>query len=115
MQKVTDGRPTVVLDDEGVTLWLGDEEDSRILWTQLASVEIGIVGAPEMVYFEAFWGLTGDGAQVVVPVELIVNSELLNERLFQLPGFDMEMYRKAREAEAQGLIEEFTCWRKSNA
>ncbi|MCA1849696.1 MAG: hypothetical protein LC672_01255, partial [Acidobacteria bacterium] len=71
------GPPAVVLDDEGVTLWLGGQVDSRILWSQLASVEIGIVTAPD--YSEAFWRLAGEGAEVVVPVEVIVNASQLND------------------------------------
>ena len=109
------GPPAVVLDDEGVTLWLGGEAHSCILWAQLASVDIGIVAAPEMGYFEAFWGLSGEGAEVIVPVEVIVNADQLNDRLFKLPGFDTEMYHRAREAESQGLLGGFVCWRKSNA
>ncbi|HEY9401269.1 MAG TPA: hypothetical protein VIQ24_01155 [Pyrinomonadaceae bacterium] len=109
------GPPAVIVDDDGVTLWLGGKAHSRILWSQLTSVDIGIVTAPEMDYSEAFWGLTGDGAEVIVPVEVIVNAGQLNSKLFKLPGFDMEMYHRAREAESQGLPGEFVCWRKSNA
>jgi hypothetical protein len=112
---ITDGPPAVVVDDEGVTVWLAGEAHWRILWSQLASVDIGIEAVPEMGYFEAFWCLTGDGAEVVVPVEVIVNADELNNRLFELPGFDMEMYHRAREAEAQGLTGEFICWRKGNS
>ena len=107
------GPPAVVLDDEGVTLWLGGKADSRILWSELDSVEIGIVTAPN--YSEAFWRLAGEGAEVIAPVELIVNASQLSERLFELPGFDAETYRRAREAESQGQLGEFVCWRKSKA
>lgn len=109
------GPPTVLLDDAGVTMWLGGKAYSRILWSQLTSLEIEIVTAPEMGYSEAFWRLTGECVEVVVPVELIVNADELNARLFELPGFDMEMYHRSREAESQGLPGEFVCWRESHA
>lgn len=109
------GPPAVVLDEEGATVWLGGEAYSSILWSQLASVEIGIVTNPGLSYSEAFWRLAGGGAEVFAPVELIVNSARLNDRLFKLPGFDVEMYRRAREAESQGLSGEFVCWRRNNS
>jgi hypothetical protein len=101
-----------VLDAEGVTAWLSGEAHSRILWSQITSVEVGIVTAPNLGYAEAFWRLAGEGVEFVAPVELIVNADHLNERLFTLPGFDMEAYRRAREAEARGESGEFICWRK---
>jgi hypothetical protein len=104
-----------LLDDAGVTIWLGGKAHSGILWPQLTSVEIGIVTAPEMDYSEAFWRLTGECVEVVVPVEVIVNAAQLNARLFKLPGFDMEMYHRARDAESQSLPGEFVCWRESHA
>ena len=109
------GPPAVVLDAEGVTAWLGGEAHSRILWSQITLVEIGIVAAADLDYSEAFWRLAGEGVEFIAPVEVIVNANQLNDRLFTLPGFDMEMYRRAREAEAQGQLAEFVCWRKGNA
>ena len=109
------GPPAVVLDAKGVTAWLGGEAHSRILWSQIALVEIGIVGATALDYAEAFWRLAGEGVEFIAPVEVIVNADQLRDRLFLLPGFDMETYRRAREAEAQGELREFICWRKGNA
>jgi hypothetical protein len=109
------GPPAVVLDAEGVTLWLGGKADSRILWSQIALVEIGIVTAAESEYAEAFWRLAGEDVEFIAPVEVIVNANQLNDKLFTLPGFDMEMYRQARETEAQRQSADFVCWRKGNA
>ncbi len=108
------GPPAVLLDDEGVTLWLAGRADSRILWSQIALVEIGIVTAAESEYSEAFWRLVGDDVELIAPLEIIANANQLNEKLFMLPGFDMEMYRLAREAEAQAHMAEFVCWRKAS-
>ena len=109
------GPPAVVLDDEGVTLWLGGKADSRIHWSQIDLVEIGIVTAADSEYAEAFWRLAGEDVEFIAPVEVIVNAIQLNEKLFMLSGFDMEMYGRAREAETQGHSAEFVCWRKGNA
>jgi hypothetical protein len=105
----------VVLDAEGVTLWLGGKADCRILWSQISLVEIGIVTAPDLEYAEAFWRLASEDAEFTAPVEVIVNANQLSDKLFSLPGFDKEMYRQAREAEAQGQLAEFVCWHKGNA
>jgi len=104
-----------LLDAEGVTTWLACEAHSRILWSQITSVEAGIVTAANLGYAETFWRLAGEGVEFIAPVEVIVNADQLNERLFTLPGFDVEAYRRAREAEARGESGEFICWRKGNA
>lgn len=109
------GPPAVVLDAEGVTAWLSGEAHSRILWSQITSVEVVILTATNLDYAEAFWRLAGEGVEFIAPVEVIVNADQLNDRLFTLPGFDMEAYRRAREAEARGESGEFICWRKGNA
>jgi hypothetical protein len=109
------GPPAIVLDAEGVTEWLGGRAHSRILWSQLESVEIGVALAPDVGYSEAFWRLAGGGVEFIAPVELIVNADQLRTKLFALPGFDMGAYRRGREAEAVGQPGEFICWRKGNA
>ena len=109
------GPPAVVLDAEGVTAWLGGEAHSRILWSQIESVEIGIASAPDVGYSEAFWRLAGEGVEFFAPVEVMVNADQLSARLLVLPGFDTETYRRAREAESKGESGEFVCWRKGNA
>jgi hypothetical protein len=109
------GPPALVLDPQGVTAWLGGEPHSRILWSQVESAALEVITAPALDYSEAFWRLAGDGVEFVAPVEIIVNAEQLNQRLFSLPGFDVAAYRRAREAEAQGRAGEFVCWRKEAA
>jgi hypothetical protein len=109
------GPPAVVLDSEGVTAWLGGEPRFRIKWSQIELVTVGVMAASDLGYSEAFWTLAGDGAELVAPVEVVVNAEQLNQRLFALPGFDMAVYRRALEAEAEGRAGEFICWRKGNA
>ena len=85
-----------MLDAEGVTAWLGGEAHSRILWSQLMLVEIGIVTAADLDYSEAFWRLAGEGVEFIAPVEVIVNANELNDMLFILTFFNMEMYLRAR-------------------
>ena len=109
------GPPALVLDSQGVTAWLGGEPHFRILWSQVESVAVEVITASSMNYSEAFWRLAGDGVEFAAPVEVIVNAEQLNQRLFSLPGFDTAAYRRAREAEAQGRPGEFICWRKGAA
>ena len=73
------------------------------------------MASADLDYSEAFWRLAGEGVEFIAPVEVIVNANQLNDRLFMLPGFDVAMYHRAREAEAQGRLAEFVCWRKGNA
>src|SRR5215472_5794414 len=108
------GPPAVVLDDEGVTSWLGGEPYQRILWSQIELVEVSIVTVPDADYSEAFWGLRGAGLQFAAPVEVVVNGDQLTEKLLALPGFDMGAYRRARDAEARGEGGEFLCWLRSS-
>ena len=108
------GPPALVIDAEGVTAWLGRDALCRILWSQITLVEIAIVGATDLGYAEAFWRLSGEDVEFIAPVEVIVNADQLRDRLFMLPDFDAEMYRRAREAEAQGELRAFTCWRKES-
>ena len=109
------GPPALVLDAEGVTEWLSGQAHSRILWSQIEAVEVGVVLAPGTGYSEAFWRLAGDGIEFFVPVELMVNADQLRAKLFALTGFDVEAYQKGREAEAAGQPGEFVCWRRGNA
>ena len=109
------GPPILVLEAEGVTEWLNGQVHSRILWSQIESVEIGVAVAPGVSYSEAFWRLVGEGVEFFAPVELIVNADQLSARLFALPGFDTGAYRRGREAEAAGESGEFVCWGKGNA
>src|SRR5687767_2460915 len=95
------GPPAVVLDAGGVTAWRAGAVHSRILWSQIESVEIGVVTVPDMEYAEAFWLLVGEGVEFFAPVEIGVNAEQLTSCLLSLPGFDMESYRQAREAESK--------------
>ncbi len=96
------GPPAIVLDSAGVTAWLEGEPRFRVSWSQVESVSIEVMVNSDLNYSEAFWRLAGDGAEFAAPVEVIVNAEQLNQRLFALPGFDMVEYGRAREAEAQG-------------
>ena len=109
------GPPALVVDSNGVAAWLGGVLTYQIRWDQIEEVTIGVLAVPEVEYPEAFWSVTGKGMSFGAPVELVVNSEDLNRRLFVLPGFDMIEYRRARDAESRGQPGDFVCWRRRSA
>jgi hypothetical protein len=106
----SDGPPEVVVDSKGVEVRFCPVPQPRIEWHQIREVAVDVVnyGGGRA---EAFWHLGGDGIKFGAPVELVVGSTELNARLFALPGFDMNAYRQARAAEAQGKPGWFWCWR----
>jgi hypothetical protein len=109
------GPPALAVDAEAVTVWFEGVVKYQIRWDQIEQVSLSVVVAPEADYSEAFWSLTGDGVHFGAPVEVIMNAEDLNQRLFALPGFDMGAYRRAREAESNGQPGDFICWRRASA
>jgi len=102
----------VLVDDEGVSVWLGGAIHERIRWADVDRVSIDIVTAPQAGYSEAFWFLDGSGVRLGAPVELVMNAEFLNRRLFALPGFDQAAYEAARRAEAAFETGDFVCWER---
>lgn len=90
-----------------------DRDPWRIEWTSLAEVGVHVIVNPEDNYSEAFWRLSGrtEGEGFEVPVEMVAGSEAFNDRLFDLPGFDLAFYVRARKAEAGAEPGYFVCWR----
>src|SRR5262245_35337063 len=104
--------PTAVVDERGAEVRFFDQPPWRIEWSALREVAVDVVVDPTGPYSEGFWTLKGrsekEGFQV--PVEIVAGSQALNARLFSLPGFDMDAYRRAREAEANSTPGYFVCW-----
>jgi hypothetical protein len=105
--------PTLVLDIDGVTAWLGGEPAERIRWAEIEEIRIVISAVKELEYSEAFWILDGTGQSFAAPRELVVNGELLTKKLLGFPGFSVEAYRCALEAEATAKSGEYLLWRRS--
>jgi len=107
-----DSPPAVLVDDDGVSVWFGGAIHEQIRWSQVERVSVGVVAAPGAEYSEAFWFLEGDGVSLGAPVDLVMNAEFLNRRLFALPGFDQAAYEAARRAEAAYEPGDFVCWER---
>src|SRR5262249_46865611 len=106
--------PEVVVNDTGAEVLFNGIPKWRIEWSQVREVAIDIVTDGDR-YFEAFWGLSGEGVNFGCPVELVAGHDAFNARLFALPGFDVEAYRQAREAEAAGRPGHFLCWQSGRS
>jgi hypothetical protein len=102
--------PEVVVDSFGAEVRFNAIPQCRIEWTQVRKVVVDVVNHGGG-HAEGFWGLSGEGVEFGAPVEIVMGSDAFNARLFALPGFDMDAYRRSREAEAAGTAGHFVCWR----
>lgn len=97
----------ITLDDKGVTRHLATGQDERVLWKDLAEVQIVTTGEGPYVD-DVFFLLVGrDGSGCSVPQSEPVSDQLL-ERLQKLPGFDN---RKVIEAMSHMGDGKFLCWK----
>src|SRR5688572_11280420 len=80
--------PTIVVDGERVTAWLGGQAEYTMLWSQIEQVSAVVIVEPELDYSEAFWELEGEGAYFGAPIDLAANASILTERLLAMKGFD---------------------------
>jgi hypothetical protein len=105
-----DAPPTVIVDVDGATAWLGGEPTFRIGWAQVERVAIQVVVVAELEYSEAFSSVDGGGAHLAAPLDIVVGAADLRARVMALPGFDHHALRMAELAEAKGDPGEFVCW-----
>jgi hypothetical protein len=104
--------PAVALIDGGAEVRFYDVPQWRIQWHQVQEIAVQVTVIRECDYAEAFWDLTGEGLRFGCPVELVMGSDAFNAAVFAFQGFDHEVYREAREAEAAMREGRFICWQK---
>lgn len=102
--------PEVVVDAFGAEVRFNAIPQWRIEWTQVRKVVVDVVDYGGG-HAEGFWGLSGEGVEFGVPVEIVMGSEAFNARLFAFPGFDLDAFRRSRDAETAGIPGHFVCWR----
>jgi len=83
----------------------------RIEWAHLAQVAVDVIDYGDGDA-EAFWKLSGEDAELDVPVETVMGSAAFNARLFALPGFDTDAHNRSRKAGSACAPGLFVCWRR---
>ena len=78
-------------------------------WKNLNRVEVVVNADAELP--ATFFALHGQGAALVIP-EGATNADDLSERLFELPGFDADLFVDSMSAVKS---QTFVCWRKPDA
>jgi hypothetical protein len=110
-EKNFEGPPQVVVDEQGLGAGWAGQVKYHILWTELRTVTVDVIGG-----YEAYWILDGENPVpgeplFVSPVEVVAGAEELRAKLLDLPGFDLEAFAAALDAEERGQEAEFICWR----
>ena len=104
--------PSVEIDEHGIGAWLGGVREYYILWSDIRTIDIDVVGYGDSGA-EAFWVIEGtSGAPpFFAPVDLVVGGDKLTAKLCSMPGFDESAFEQARGAEERGEAGRFTSWR----
>lgn len=102
--------PSVVMNSSGAEVQFDGIRQWGLDWSNVREIAIEVSVVADLGYSEAFWKITGPGIDFGAPVELVVGADEFNARLFAFPGFDRDVYQRAREAEAKGEPGFFVCW-----
>jgi hypothetical protein len=103
--------PTVIFDEASFSITNTTNLNASMQWEDLSEVWVVLAGD------EAWWSLRSEQGVLVIPTWLIAGGDEFSQRLRGLPGFDLEAFQTAKEAEANAERDgdEFLCWRRSAA
>ena len=106
--------PEVVVDGQGAKVQFAVVVQWRIDWSEVHEIAVEVLVNADLEYSEAYWKLSGGTGEFWSPLDVIMGADVLTDRLFEFPGFDIEGFQKAWGAEGDGKPGVFVCWRKAN-